>query len=451
MKKNILKITLLGTAFFSLTSCRQFVEDVTTDQSKVTIDKVGVTTIFQSALLNNQYFQNSGGIKYATMWMNQGTGSDRQFISINDWNKSVADDFSTTWANIFVSLNTARDLQDFSIKESNNKTLAVGQIIEAFTVGTGASLFGDLPYSEYRKATTPKLDAQKDVYAKVQQVLDQAIINLTKPGKITGDLYYAGDASKWTKAAYTLKAKFYLHTKEYANAIAAANKGIDAADGDMIAPFGGQAEGGLNPWYSFIENERYGYLTADNAYAPKLLDPANALYRGGAKTDETARFNYTYGVTTGATDYWFNTSARYADKASIPTLTVGENLLIKAAAEIELNQTSNALDALNAYRALLNGGYSLGGATAGFKYDPYVAGDFATPVALKKEVYQERYVYFIGNYEAWTDYRRTNNAAEIPLLNFAGKPERFPYGQNELNSNPNVVFQAVTVKTPIYK
>jgi hypothetical protein len=29
------------------------------------------------------------------------------------------------------------------------------------------------------------------------------------------DLYYNGDATKWLKVAYSLKARYYLHTKEY--------------------------------------------------------------------------------------------------------------------------------------------------------------------------------------------------------------------------------------------
>jgi hypothetical protein len=55
--------------------------------------------------------------------------------------------------------------------------------------------------------------------------------------------------------------------------------------------------------------------------------------------------------------------------------------------------------------------------------------------ALLREIY-ERYIYFIGNYEAFTDYRRTNNIGEIKIkAGFDGTPQRLIYSQ-EINANP---------------
>jgi hypothetical protein len=58
--------------------------------------------------------------------------------------------------------------------------------------------------------------------------------------------------------------------------------------------------------------------------------------------------------------------------------------------------------------------------------------------ALLSEIYQERYIYLLGNYEAFTDFRRTSNIAGITLKPFAGTPQRLIYAQTEVNSNPNV-------------
>jgi hypothetical protein len=57
--------------------------------------------------------------------------------------------------------------------------------------------------------------------------------------------------------------------------------------------------------------------------------------------------------------------------------------------------------------------------------------------ALLREIYEERYIYFIGNYEAFTDYRRTNNIGEIKIkAGFDGTPQRLIYSQDEINANP---------------
>jgi hypothetical protein len=59
--------------------------------------------------------------------------------------------------------------------------------------------------------------------------------------------------------------------------------------------------------------------------------------------------------------------------------------------------------------------------------------------ALLREIYEERYIYFIGNYEAFTDYRRTNNIGEIKIkAGFDGTPQRLIYSQDEINNPANI-------------
>ena len=53
----------------------------------------------------------------------------------------------------------------------------IAKVWEAYAMGTAASIWGDIPYSEAGDPNilTPKLDPQEDVYARVQAVLDEAI------------------------------------------------------------------------------------------------------------------------------------------------------------------------------------------------------------------------------------------------------------------------------------
>ena len=116
----------------------------------------------------------------------------------------------------------------------------------------------------------------------------------------------------------------------------------------------------------------------------------------------------------------------------MPMVTYGEMLLIIAEADARTS-FSAGLTSYNAYRALLNTGYSIGidnsgYSTATFAYDPYVASDFAAggmennsgtaltdQNALIREIFQEKYIYLMGSYESFTDFRRSNNAAQIQL------------------------------------
>ena len=82
-------------------------------------------------------------------------------------------------------------------------------VLEAMTVGIGADIWGDIPYSEAVTNTkTPKLDPQQHVYAGIQAKLDTAITMLTAgtgAGPGGADLFYGGDATKWLRLAHTLQ------------------------------------------------------------------------------------------------------------------------------------------------------------------------------------------------------------------------------------------------------
>jgi hypothetical protein len=53
--------------------------------------------IFQSALLANQYFQTSNNVRNTMLWLDQGTGIDRQYIPLNNWNNNTSSDSDSAW------------------------------------------------------------------------------------------------------------------------------------------------------------------------------------------------------------------------------------------------------------------------------------------------------------------------------------------------------------------
>jgi hypothetical protein len=365
-------------------------------------------------------------------------------------------------------------------------------VMEAMVLGLAADLWGDVPYTEkaqYPTIATPKFDPQASVYASVQVLLDSAIANLSaNTGSVSAeDFFYKGSRVKWKEAAHTVKARFYLHTREYANAIAAATAGISTAANNMMAPHGAAYGQTFNLYYSFLTYDRPGYMAANTAYAPTLLDPSDPNYRGNAKTNEKGRLNYYY----APFDFWggLNTGAKYDPNVlvdfdwpvdptfngffgattSFPIVTFEENQLILAESYSKTGDDPSALAALNGLRAYYRTGAQFGTSTAyvddpdvgGIKYDDYVPADFApggmenpdnvtASKALLREILQERYVTLIGQLEGFNDLRRTNNFLNIPLP--AGKtdfPKRFLYSQIEVNTNPNVPKDNVGLYDPV--
>lgn len=438
-------------------------------------------SILQGALIANQFFQTSGNVRDAMLWLNQANGEDRQYLALNNWNNSTAGNFDGLWNGAYVNVITQTKIITAKASAAENAKLkGVAQVVEAHCIGTITSLWGDVPYSEMDtdgKNLTPKYDAQADIYSSIQTTLDEAIANLAAPGKIPSDkdIYYAGDASKWIKLAYTLKARFYLHTKEYANAKTNALLGISNASGDFTAKFGNSYLQNFNPFYSFLVYDRDSYMSGDS-YAARLLDPSAALYRGNAKTDESARYAFTYneeyfspyGLNIYGGDYG-GTNGKFGSDSSLPMVTYGESLLIIA--EVDARSSFAAgLTSYNSYRALLNDAYSIGIDNSGydsatFLYLPYSANDFiiggsenlsgilTSQNALLREIFQERYIYFLGNFESFNDFGRSNNMAEIQLkTGFEGTPQRFLYPQEEINANPNTPnpIPSIVTKTPVH-
>lgn len=482
MKNTFIKIASLCLIAASIFSCTSYVDDMNVDPDSLTDSDA--TNLLQGILLANQFFQTSSTTRSAMIWLNQANGENRQYVSLNNWNNSTASEFDDSWNTAYVNCITqAKIAQAKADAEANPMIKGVAQVIEAHCMGTVTSLWGDAPYSEIDitgNNLTPKFDSQASIYTSLQILLTKAIANLNSTGFIptTADLYYGGDKDKWIKLAYSLKARFYLHVQDYPNAKANAILGIDNADDDFKAKFGNSYGQSFNPFYSFLVYDRDDYMSGDS-YAARLLDPSSTLYRGNAKTDESARFLYTYlpgwyyfplyEMNINSQFDWGEPDGRFGTSTSMPLVTYGEMLLITAEVDTRVS-FGTGLTSYNIFRALLNTGYSIGIDNAGyygetFGYAAYDAADFATSGmenvsgsltsqnALLREIYQERYVYFIGSYEGFTDYGRTKNIAEIQLkTGFSGTPQRFLYPQVEINANPNTPkpIPTIVTKTPVH-
>lgn len=453
-----LLIVLLAVTFLS--SCQSLFNEPNIQSNPNAVTDVDVATLLAGTLLGVSLLHEDTDVRIASIWAGELAGLSRAHQGYGQY---IVSSQTFSWSPLYPVAGQARLMQTKADVVGDKWTKGVGQVLEALVIAKATALYGDVPYSQAFDAVnnpTPTFDKQTEVYAALQTTLDNAITNLSAPTGLAfsaQDFLYKGDVIKWKSVANTLKARLYLHTGEYAKAIASAGAGIGSTAGDMLIPHGASLGVDVNQNYDFFRISRAGDTGFEGAYLPILLQ--SRIKSANTKTDETALYNHyvKVGITaTGSLDP-NTTDGAFTANAPHPILTYYENQLIIAEAQARLGTLDKAIAALNSVRAGLATGY-LNGKTisaTGRKYDPYMPDDFGTAglanptrlatvqTALLYEIISQRYLVFLMQYEAFTDYRRLAKAVPIvqlpiPLYVGSQKPQRFIYPQSEVNTNPNV-------------
>ena len=464
--KFILILIILG--LFS--SCKKFVEGYEKDPNGV--DFSVAEQELTATMLENQFFQKGDGMRMAMMWLNQATGAARQYATLDNWNNASGTDFNNSWNAGYLTMAHADIVINKSDDNDNIVMRGLGKLFKAWAGGQLASLWGDVPFSQvnnFDQYPDPAYESQEDVLEQVQNLLDEAIDDLSTGNGIIDaqrDYYFDGNVFNWIKIAHGLKAKFYLHTKQYQEALNEAAQGPASVNDDLYAKYESYNDvpfSKWNPTKQFLIR-RAGDFDASEAYANKKLLGSNGLRNNSNTTDLRKEYNYSGDNLndTGST----NTIGKFF--GDMPMVTYGEMLLIQTEAELRISPDAtgiaNALIHYNTYRDLLASGEYHGGYPVG-KFDPYVPADFNAggmenednidPVkAFFREIFEERYVFFIGDYEAYVDFERSFNDPLVPQYFrlhyevdsdspnynqplYSGQPLRFIYPQVEQDANDN--------------
>lgn len=446
MKNILLKLSFLFMLGLLFTGCESYLEGFEDDPNNPSDAPPELMIAHVEA--SNLFVHEGELARTAGMWVRYFTGSDRQYIAYETYNVN-AGDFDNAWGNIYWGVvQQARIVQAKAAVVGDSVLVGVAQILEAHTMGTTTALWGDVPYTEacdVEQFPTPAYDAQASVYSGLQSLLDDALVNVKSA---TNEYAQITTLGSWTEIANTLKARYYVHTGDYANALAAANAGISDPANEWIGTHACATLASINVYNNFIDFQRGGYMTADASVAYNMVVSDDPMYRGNAKTDETARREF-YFVDDGRCFQYGSIDPNFCDGifsicGDFTLLSWCENELIKAEAEIRANSDNDqALASLNAVRQYLAGFY-------GAQYDDYEIADFEAggmannggdaTASLLEEILEEKYLCLYGQIEGWNDLRRKDNTfrASIPATTGAGFPERLPYPQTEINSNPSV-------------
>lgn len=430
--KNSRKLAV--TALFPLivaSGCTDFLTAEETQEDPNRATQATIDQLFVAVQASVFVVQSGEAARAVSMWMQQMAGTDRQYQTLGTYTHGEST-FNTPWTYIYGGggLFDLRQIQAATTAIDDREYTGIAQVLEALQIGTAAAFWGDIPYSEAVNPdiATPALDPQLEVYAALQDLLDEAIANLESgvgAGPGSKDLVYGGDTEKWVELAHTLKARYYMHVAEvdpsaYAKAKAEAALGISSHDNDYTTVHPGSA-GEENLWHQFIVRERTEYISP-GAFLIDLLksedDPRLEVYFAPGATDEFLGAQPGAGYTSALSDL---SAARLAPTFSQPIVTYDENQLIWAEAAYQTNDPVTALAKLNEVR------------THHGLPEAAVTGE-----ALLRAIMLEKYISLFQSVEVWNDWKRTCIPDLTPALDKAVIPARFIYPTDERQTNPNV-------------
>lgn len=455
---------LLGT-----TACNPFLNDVALDPNRPTAASISQLLVGMQAA---QFALQEGTVAMEMCLWTQACGATNGRFVQQAYNYVFGEgtDIGSNggdWALIYDAggLVDLRQIEDLARASGDNVSLGIAQAWEALAIGTAADLWGNIPYSEALVNQTPTLDNQADVYTAVQAKLDSAIANVAAggPGPGTADLVFSGDVGRWTKAMYTLKARYYLHTAEalgapaYDAAIAAAQNGIaDQTGNSDWRPTHTTRTSERNMWTQFQTSSGFGNdLEAGKVLVDLMkarLDPRLPSYFCPNGTNDPLPYG---GDDPNAPQP--NVSnfqclpPRFDPTARIPYVSYAENELILAEAystatvngagqartPSTLANDALAVQHLNNARHYVNAAFP---AQAPLQPLPDVP-NTVTGVALLDSIMVEKYIAMFQNIEIMSGYQRECIPNLVPANNnrgFTNVPARLYYPLGERNANPNI-------------
>jgi tetratricopeptide (TPR) repeat protein len=319
-----------------------------------------------------------------------------------------------------------------------NTMIGIARTYKALLFGELAAFYGSIPINIVGLDPTPFVD-QQTAYAEVQNQLDQAAALFANSGEVARDVNFGGDGVSWTKVVHSLKARYYLHMKDYQNALTHANQGIDSPDGTLYAMFSDQA-GEYSAWGMFKLDEGEP-LRAEKNYIALLMreegDNRLTEYFEPGPAAEGEFYGYAIQNELNTVEQEENPDAiarriKYATYAeNFPIISHEETILIRAEAKAQTGDISGAVADVNIIRN-----------AAGL---PNYEG--TDKMEVIHEILTQKHLELFLEGQTWHDIRRIGYfplAVEMPgsfvgwNYAFDGTKTnlRWIYPQSELNTNP---------------
>jgi len=378
--------------------------------------------------------------RYSSMFTQYHVGFDRQHLAIYQYSFTESD-VSTMWQNFYsgymmelnIMINKTTELQAPHYR-------GVAKVLMAMSLGNLSSVIGDIPYTEAFKGGanfTPKYDTQEQIYARVQTLLDEAIVDLNattsalSPG--AEDLIFGGDRAKWRRAAWSLKARYAMHLSKRNSAQAATQvlqflaSGMQSSTDDMQLFFGA-TDDQANPLYQF-DRQRNDFRVHRNfiTLLNTLGDPRRPFLTQNRNND-TSQVGQLYG----------------SPNSPVVFMSYAESKFLEAEANLMQNRQEQAKTAFTAAVrgsitsvASIAGTLNLAGAAIpAATIDAHLAKPTVVPTGdlTMARLFEQKYIALYPQLEAWSDWRRRGLPALAPVIG-NNVPRRYPYPAIERDFN----------------
>jgi hypothetical protein len=424
-----------------------------------------------------------------------------------------ADQFSLTNANstntfnysYFQSGGNIPVMQKAAEAEGSVYYVGAGKIMQALLLAHATDMLGDVPYTEaYQGGAnfTPKYDSQEQIYATINRLCDEGAVEMAKPASAnfrplystapseSGDILYKGDAGKWLRLAYALKARQAQHLTKKASYSATAVLALcdqaftSSADDAQInfqvavAPLSNTTN-----IYGVTRGNFGGATFSANVVKylngttfPGVVDPRFGVMTPTTSTGADPGFgttsNFLAGSTPQVTDFYGGWYAR--DLGYFEAITYHELKFIEAEAAFRANNRTRALAALRegirAHMKKMSGGgtYAPPAVTFPFITDAQINTYLASAAVPQTEaaltlrsIMEQKYIAMFLNPDSWSDLRRldfsTNIYVNLQFPRYTGStppqflvPGKFPRrllpGATEVSVNPNATSALYTAE-----
>ncbi len=215
------QIIIAVLTLFTAVGCTENFDELEKDPVALSANPAGQLTFTQLCMSGDGFYQwrtnliYSGGFvqHYAGAWNVTEFGS-----------KFKKDDGYATalWRNGYQ--NELKNVVDILEKTSGDQSAvnmnAVAKIMRVMVAQRITDIYGDIPYSEAglgfsKGIVTPRYDTQEEIYMSFFHDLEEAYNQLNaNGGSVKGDLFYAGDITKWKKLANTLRLRLGMRISE---------------------------------------------------------------------------------------------------------------------------------------------------------------------------------------------------------------------------------------------
>ncbi|MDH6309503.1 hypothetical protein M2451_001868 [Dysgonomonas sp. PFB1-18] len=224
MKYNKYITIILAACAMLFTACSdEYMENMNTDPSKA-------ASIDPNAQLTTAQLQTYGSLDMEEIHRNYLYAFNQQLMGC--WNttnyggRHTQDnsEMSRVWT--FFYANAIKNITDAQYRTADDPNKvninSALSIYKVYLISIITDIYGDAPYSEAGKGLlediyTPRYDKQEDIYNDFFLELSAATANLdASKDKITGDVIFNGDVTKWKKLANSLRLRFAMRISDVA-------------------------------------------------------------------------------------------------------------------------------------------------------------------------------------------------------------------------------------------